>query len=146
MTATTDNAAVTAKVLAGDWTGTLNYRDYRDDTCETLPTLIQSDGAMLAWTFDDGPGKTVRSSEAWSFDASGQTLTITSGRNVPDQWRVVESHTSADGDSVTIVLNGESLENGRTVNARKILTRDGNRLLITKQTRVAGEPFLMRQS
>ena len=47
---------------------------------------------------------------------------------------------------MTIVLDGESLENGRTVIAREIITRDGNRLRITKQTRVAGSPFLMRQS
>lgn len=146
LSANTDTAAVTAKVLAGDWTGTLDYRDYSDDTRETLPTLMQSDGAVLAWTFDDGPGKTVRSSERWAFDASGQMLTITSGSNAPDQWRVVESRASGEGDSITIVLEGESLENGRTVIARKILTRDGNRLRITKQACVAGEPFLMRQS
>ncbi len=146
LTANTDTAAVTAKVLAGDWTGTLEYRDYSDDSRETLPALMQSNGQVLAWTFDDGPGKTVRSSETWAFDATGQMLTITSGSNAPDPWRVVESRTSGDGASITIVLEGESLENGRTVIARKILTRDGNRLRITKQTRVAGEPFLMRQS
>lgn len=144
--ATTDSAELTAKILAGDWTGTLDYRDYSDDTRETLPTLMQSDGVVLTWTFDDGPGKTVRSSETWAFDATGQSLTITSGSNAPDKWRVVESRASSDGASVTIVLDGESIENGRTVIARKIVTRDGNRLRITKQTRVAGIPFLMRQS
>jgi len=61
-------------------------------------------------------------------------------------WRVSEARTSAEGDSLTIVLEGESIENGRTVFARKILSRDRNRLRITKQTRVAGQPFLMRQS
>lgn len=53
---------------------------------------------------------------------------------------------SPDGSSFTIVFEGNTKENGRNVLARKILTRDGNRLRITKQTRVAGEPFLMRQS
>ncbi len=146
LTTPADTAAVVAKALAGDWTGTLDYRDYSDDSRETLPTLMQSDGAVLAWTFDDGPGKTVRSSETWAFDAAGQSLTITAGTNAPDQWRVVESRASADGASFTLVLEGESIENDRPVIARKILTRDGNRLRITKQTRVAGEPFLMRQS
>ena len=141
-----DTAAVVAKALKGDWAGTLDYRDYSDDTRETLPTLMQSDGAMLSWTFDDGPGKTVRSSETWVFDATGQALTITAGKNAPDHWRVLEAHTSADGASLTIVLEGESTENGRSVIARKVLTRDGNRLRMTKQTRVSGEPFLMRQS
>ena len=107
---------------------------------------MQSDGQALAWTFDDGPGKTVRSTERWVFDATGQTLTITSGSNAPDQWRVIEARAAADGSALTIVFDGLSEENGRSVMARKILTRDGNRLRITKQTRVAGEPFLMRQS
>ncbi|MEO0057714.1 MAG: hypothetical protein RIT17_1187, partial [Pseudomonadota bacterium] len=141
-----DSAALVAAALAGDWQGTLDYRDYSDDTRETLPTLMQSDGAVLAWTFDDGPGKTVGSTERWVVSADGQSLTITSGSNPADHWRVAESRASADGTSFTLVLDGESNENGRKVIARKILTRDGDRLRITKQTRVAGEPFLMRQS
>ncbi|MFX5956556.1 hypothetical protein ABTF01_19390, partial [Acinetobacter baumannii] len=55
----TDTATLVAKALAGDWSGTLDYRDYRDDTRETLPASMQSDGQSLAWTFDDGPAKTV---------------------------------------------------------------------------------------
>ena len=141
-----DTAGAVSKALAGNWAGTLDYRDFSDDSRETLPTLMQSDGTVLAWTFDDGPGKTVRSSETWAFNAAGQTLTITAGSNAPDLWRVSEARTSADGASLTLVLEGAGKENGRDVIARKILTRDGNRLRITKQTRVPGEPFLMRQS
>ena len=59
---------------------------------------------------------------------------------------MIEARAAADGSALTIVFDGLSEENGRSVMARKILTRDGNRLRITKQTRVAGEPFLMRQS
>ncbi|MEA1618006.1 S41 family peptidase [Erythrobacter sp. T5W1-R] len=146
LAAPTDTAAAVSKALAGDWAGTLDYRDFSDDSRETLTTLMRSDGAVLSWTFDDGPGKTMRSSDTWVFDAAGQALTITAGKNAPDQWRVLESRISADGESLTIVLEGESRENGRSVTVRKILTRDGSRLRITKQTRVAGEPFLMRQS
>lgn len=141
-----DIAAAVSNALAGDWSGTLDYRDYRKDTRETLPTLMQSDGTRISWTFDDGPDKIVRSFETWVLDAVGRTVTITAGKNAPELWRVVEAHTSAEGASLTIVLEGESVENGRTGFARKILTRDGNRLRITKQTRFAGEPFLMRQS
>lgn len=141
-----DIAATVSNALAGDWSGTLDYRDYRKDTRETLPTLMQSDGKLISWTFDDGPDKIVRSSETWVLDAAGRTVTITTGKNAPELWRVVEARTTAEGASLTIVLEGESVENGRTGFARKILTRDGNRLRITKQTRVAGEPFLMRQS
>ena len=144
--ARSDTATLVAKALAGTWTGTLDYRDYSKDSRVTLPTLMQSDGTELSWTFDDCPGKTVRSTEKWAFDPASHTLTITSGNNPPDQWRVAEARISADGSSLTIVVDGTSEENGRKVIARKILTRDGNRIRITKQTRVAGEPFLMRQS
>ncbi len=141
-----DTAEVIAKAVAGYWTGTLDYRDYSNDSRATLPTLMQSDGKVIAWTFDDGPAKTVQSSETWAFDASGQSLTITAAANAPSQWRIAELRASADRASLTLVLEGKSIENGREVLARKILTRDGNRLRITKQTRLPGEPFLMRQS
>ncbi|AOF99175.1 peptidase S41 family protein [Blastomonas sp. RAC04] len=141
-----DSAALVAKALGGAWTGTLDYRDYRKDTRTTLPTMMTSDGQTLAWTFDDGPGKIVKSSESWTFDASQQVLQISNGRNTPEAWQVVEARLSADGLSATVVLDGTSRENDRTVIARKIVTREGNRLRITKMTRGAGEPFLMRQS
>lgn len=44
------------------------------------------------------------------------------------------------------MLDGQGNENGRAVITRKILTRQGDRLRLTTMTRVAGEPFLMRQS
>lgn len=141
-----DSAALVARALGGAWTGTLDYRDYRKDTRTTLPTMMASDGQTLAWTFDDGPGKIVKSSENWTFDASQQVLQISNGRNTPEAWQVVEARMSADGLSATVVLDGTSSENDRTVMARKIVTREGNRLRITKMTRGAGEPFVMRQS
>jgi len=144
--ARSDSAALVAKALGGAWTGTLDYRDYRKDTRTTLPTMMTCDGQTLAWTFDDGPGKIVKSSESWTFDASQQVLQISNGRNTPEAWQVVEARLSADGLSATVVLDGTSRENNRTVIARKIVTREGNRLRITKMTRGAGEPFLMRQS
>lgn len=141
-----DDAQLLARSLAGDWTGTLDYRDYQDDGRETLPTVLRSDGQSLAWTFDDGPGKTVRSAENWVLDAKGETLRITSGTGPAALWHVAEARSSADGSSVTIVLDGTTREDGQERPARKIVTRDGNRLRITTQTRAAGAPFLMRNS
>ena len=143
-----DVATLAAGALAGDWTGTLDYRDFGKDSRATLPTVLRSDGQSLEWTFDDGPGKTVRSSERWVFEPSGQSLTISHARAgaEPETWRVVEARSSEDGKGVTIVLDGQGSENGRAVITRKIITRQGDRLRLTKMTRVAGEPFLMRQS
>lgn len=142
----TDTATLVAKALAGDWSGTLDYRDYRADTRETLPALMQSDGQSLAWTFDDGPAKTVRSTEVWALDPAGETVSISSGSKQLDLWKVVEARSSADGGSLTIVIDGATEENGRALIARKTLTRDGSRLRITTQTRAVGEPFIMRNS
>ncbi|MBC7505040.1 MAG: hypothetical protein H7267_04875 [Sandarakinorhabdus sp.] len=142
--AAVDATGLVEKALAGSWTGTLDYRDYRNDSRATLPTLMTSNGRTMAWTFDDGPGKTVRSSERWETAANGQTLTITADGK-PETWRFAEARTAADG-SLTLVLDGNTMENDRRVIARKVLTRSATGLRITKMTRVAGEPFLMRQS
>lgn len=141
-----ESGELLVKALAGTWTGTLDYRDYRNDARGTLPTVMQSDGLKLEWTYDDRPGKRLRSSESWALDSARQSLTISRSDSQPEQWRVAEARMSSDGSSLTIVLDGTNQENGRTVIARKILTRERNQLRITNQTRLAGEPFLMRQS
>lgn len=138
-------SALVVSALSGRWTGTLDYRDYGNDSRTTLPTILVSDGQTLDWVFDDGPGKTVRSSERWQVDDAGRSLTIAGGGK-PETWQVAEARASETGDRATLVLEGSATENGRTVMARKILTREKARLRITKMTRAAGEPFLMRQS
>jgi C-terminal processing protease CtpA/Prc len=145
LTEVTNAADATAQALSGRWTGTLDYRDYGNDSRATLPAILQSNGKSFDWTFDDGSGKTVRSSESWNFDPSGQSLTIIgSGRT--EIWRVVEARSANNGEMITLVLEGDTFENGGIVIARKILTRESGRLRLTKMTRLAGEPFLMRQS
>lgn len=146
MPTSAEAGALLAQALAGDWSGTLDYRDYGDDTRQTLPTVMQSDGQALAWTFDDGPGKTVRSAETWLIDAAGKTVSITSGAKPSGQWNLAEARSAADGSALTIVLDGTMTENGQVLLARKIVTRDGGRLRITTLTRAAGAPFLMRNS
>ena len=44
-----------AAALAGNWAGTLDYRDYGNDSRVTQPTLMTANGLSTAWTFDDGP-------------------------------------------------------------------------------------------
>ena len=58
--------------LRGEWQGVLEYKDYQQpDRRVTLPTLLAASGqgddaVVLDFTFDDGPGKTVKSSEVLS--------------------------------------------------------------------------------
>ncbi|MBU6167217.1 MAG: hypothetical protein KGQ52_13970 [Alphaproteobacteria bacterium] len=139
-----DGAATLAAAIAGTWAGTLDYRDYGTDARVTLPTLMSGSGLGIAWTFDDGPGKTVRAAERWAFSPDGKTLTISSGTS-QERLAVTELRRSAAG-AVTLVADGSGSENGQTVMIRTILTRDMDRLRLTRLSRSAGQPFIMRHS
>jgi hypothetical protein len=139
-----DATATLITALAGTWAGTLDYRDYGNDGRVTLPTLMTASGLAIAWTFDDGPGKTVRDSERWAFSPDGKTLTITSGHSA-ETMAVVELRRTAAG-AVTLVADGSGRENGQQVMVRTILTRDNDMLRLTRMSRSAGRPFIMRHS
>jgi hypothetical protein len=139
-----DAAATLTAALAGNWAGTLDYRDYGNDSRVTLPTLMSANGLSIAWTFDDGPGKTVRSGENWSFTPDGKSLVIKGGKS-SETMDIAEFRRSANG-SVTLVADGSGEENGRKVMVREILTRDGPVLRLTRMSRTAGQPFIMRHS
>lgn len=133
-----------AKSLAGRWSGTLDYRDYGTDARVTLPTFLESDGQSLSWTYDDGSGKTIRESSRWTFDKVSRTLIIGDASG-PEPWRLAEAHKAADG-AVTLLFEGERVENTRKVIARIVLTRSGDKLRLTRMSRAQGEPFVMRHS
>lgn len=136
-------ATALADALAGDWTGTLDYRDYGDDGRVVLPAVLSARGGALAWTFDDGPGKTVRSAEQWAASPDGRSLTITEdGRT--GRYRIVQFDSTASG--TTLVADGEAEENGARVAARLVLTRITGRLRISQLTHRPGAPFLLRHS
>lgn len=139
-----DASATIAAALAGNWAGTLDYRDYGNDSRVTLPTLMSANGLSIAWTFDDGPGKSVRSAERWSFTPDGKSLVIRAGKS-SETMAIAELRRSANG-SITLVADGRGEENGRTVMVREILTRDGPVLRLTRMSRTAGQPFIMRHS
>jgi hypothetical protein len=139
-----DPAAELTSALAGNWAGTLDYRDYGNDSRTALPTLLSVTGLALAWTFDDGPGKTVRSGERWSFTPDGKTMLVTEGRR-RETMAVSELCRSPDG-ALTLVLDGKGHENGKPVTIRTVLTRDKAVLRITRMSRTTGQPFIMRHS
>jgi hypothetical protein len=75
--------------LVGSWTGTLEYRDYRSERRVTLPTklVVEAEGPerlTLAYTYDDGPGKTVTSQERITIDRGRSTYRIQNGDGTYD--------------------------------------------------------------
>jgi hypothetical protein len=133
-------------IIAGRWSGTLNYRDYGNDRRAVLPTLLAADAnGALAFTFDDGPGKAVDSREAWSIDATRRVLTI-GGSSAAETFDIVEYRSNGRADDATLVAYGMGRDNDRPVQVRIVLTRRGDQLTITRLTQQPGEPFLLRDA
>lgn len=132
--------------LTGQWRGTLDYRDYGNDQRVILLTsasITGTDGALQAsFSYDDGPGKTVRSTQTWQLDVSGQQLRI-DGNQQPQA--VAESRTGP-GTELTLVAQGDGQDNGQRVQVRSVLTRRGDTLTLSRQTRSPGQPWLMRHA
>lgn len=142
--ALSDPAKKLAEALKGHWSGTLDYRDYGNDGRAILSTILEVDGLSLSWTYDDGPGKTVRSTEVWAFDPTGQRVTIRKGSKISTSL-VSELRQSADG-GLTVILDGMGNENGKQVILRTILTLGQGTLRMTQLSRTPRTPFLMRHS
>lgn len=132
--------------LTGQWRGTLDYRDYGNDQRVILPTsasISNTDGLLQAsFSYDDGPGKTVRSTQTWQLDASGQQLRI-DGNEQPQA--VAESRAGPSLD-LTLVAQQDGEDNGQSVQVRTVLTRRGDTITLSRLTRLPGQPWLMRHA
>jgi len=136
--------ALLGQALAGRWQGTLHYRDYGNDKGVTLPTSLVVDGPSnalrLAFIYDDGPGKTVRSTEQWALGADGATLQM--GKDdVPMRVSVYRSKDNAD---VALVALGTGVENGVPVELRSVILRRGQALSFSKASRLPQQAWLLR--
>lgn len=140
--AAADAPAVLRAALEGHWAGTLDYRNYADDGRVVLPVVMAAAAGALAWTYDDGPGKTVRSAEHWAIDAGGRTLTVTGGKTATG-YAVREFRRAKDG-AVTLVADGRGAEAGVAVTRRVVLTLEGGRLRISQLSQRRGAPMLLR--
>jgi hypothetical protein len=132
-------------VLAGRWSGALDYRDFTTDQRVILPTGLQAEGAgesaSLAFTYDDGPGKVVHSTETWRLSDDRLTLRVDG-----DAFHVIERRGGKAAGDLTLVADGKGEENGHPVDVRMVLTRRGDRLSAARLTRRPGEPYLLRHA
>ena len=124
--------------------GAVTYRDYRSDKRVTLPTsaaITDDNGSaalQVAYVYDDGPGKTVRSGEDWELSADRRRLRL--GK---DQLAVSDYQAGA-GLDITLVALGSGTDNDAPVQVRMVLMRRGDQLRISRATQSPGQPWLLR--
>jgi hypothetical protein len=134
--------------LAGAWHGTLEYRDYRSDGRVTLPTLLTAtpaaDGVTLAYTYDDGPGKTVRSTERITIAADRSSYRIRNGDGTYDATFAATGLREFGAGSNTVVLMGKGTENDQPVDLRITITLTAGTFSMRRESRLAGGDWRFR--
>jgi hypothetical protein len=136
------------RAITGTWTGTLEYRDYRSDGRVTLKTRLivapSADGLELAYTYDDGPGKTVRSLERVTIGADRESYRIRNGDGTYDTTFAAAGLRQFGSGSDQVVLVGKGTENDQPVDVRITIVATGNSLSMLRESRLAGADCLFR--
>ena len=139
------------KAMAGAWVGALEYRDYSSNGRVLLPMILHIRKAKdvksltLHYIYDDGPTKVVEDFETATIDSAASTYVTTSsdGKDV-----VTDTLTGLAGFAKTgqgqLVCMGKGQESGKLVSVRTTLTVAPTTLMILKETRLPGQPFLFR--
>ena len=145
-----------AQALTGDWTGVLEYGDYKEPANSTkrvqLPTWLSIkavDGAHLTrhFIYDDGPGKTVDSTDDVAIDQASSSYTETTAGK-PAQLYTVSGYETLKSGRGDLTLMGSGTDNNKPAQIRITLTIRRNLLMWIEETRPAGstEPFAFRHS
>lgn len=121
--------------LVGVWSGTLEYKDYQDETRRvTLPTRLtiertpgEPETLLFSYVYDDGPGKTVTSTETFAYRDSSNTLRW--GASTFQVRSVNEQH---------LIAQTEGSDNDRPATLQESITLEGDTLNIEKQVRDEG--------
>lgn len=136
-------------VLAGSWTGQLEYRDFQSEQRVVLPTWLEvksaADGSSLefSYTYDDGPTKTVTELSTITIDSAAHSFTITSNRDhSADSYQIEDLSSGKRG--IQFTLTGHGQENHKPVDVRIHLAIDRNLYRFTKETRAGGADFAFR--
>jgi hypothetical protein len=144
------SAANAQPAFGGSWVGTLEYRDYSDNSLVKLGTLLritQPKGTadwVFRYVYDDGPKKVVQDSDTISLDWTKRTYVVTSedGKEI-DPYKIDRSGLKADGTG-TLILSGEGTENQITVEVRTTIKITRDHLDILRETRPKGQEFKFR--
>lgn len=137
--------------LIGHWTGTLEYKDYRQpDKRVTLPTIVDiaasdAGGVSLHFTYDDGPGKTVRGEDHFEMGANGETVEWTGVTETPSAIFRVVSFTASDA-TMRLVLERQGRDNDMPATLRETLTIDAASFTVLKEVQPPGQDFTFRHA
>lgn len=115
-----------------------------------LPTWLEitasPDGALhLAYTYDDGPSKTVVERSTVSLDTASSRYTVIADRDhSSDAYQVSGLENLLTKGVGVLTMTGTGQENAKPVDVRITLTIGRNLYMFRKETRAAGEAFRMR--
>jgi len=137
--------------LTGSWVGTLEYRDFSNDSRFALGTLLRispskTKGRLtFRYVYDDGPSKVIQDSEDVTFDfakhlyQSYSSPTATAESSVIDQSSRIDEHGFGK-----LVLLSKGKENGMDVDFRETISVQPKQLKMLRESRLPGQPFLYR--
>ena len=136
------------EALAGSWTGTLEYRDYRSDRRVTLQTRVvitpSADGLTFDYVYDDGPGKTVKSVERISIAADLTSYRIRNGDGSYDVTFVAQGLREFGKASNIVVLEGKGTENDEPVDVRISIVINTDTFSMLRESRRLGADWRFR--
>ena len=133
--------------LSGSWQGTLEYRDYQDPEKRViLPTLLEAESSadhsafLLAFTYDDGPSKKVRTTDILTLDPLARTLDWFWGYGK----NTTRGQLNAESKPGHLVLVGPGEDGDRPAQIRLTLDYTATAIFILKEISVEGAPFAFR--
>ncbi len=139
------------KALLGNWIGTLEYRDYSDNSRVKLPTMLRisrtkSDNSVtMRYVYDDGPDKIVQDKDLVSLDETALSYTIRSadGKST-DVYQVQGLKKLQSSGLGTLILSGKATENDAPVEVRETITLNSTSLDILRETKPVNGSFQFR--
>lgn len=149
MASPSPDAAPILRRLAGVWRGTLEYRDFSSDQRVTLPTTLDAtlttdaQAVSFAFTYDDGPGKTVRGGYTVSLDL-GEEILSKAKTDGAELFRLTRARDPSSLEGEVLQLWGRGNENDAPVDVRETLTIAPNRLTLLRETRPKDAAFAFR--
>lgn len=137
--------------LTGQWTGSLEYRDFESNKRVQLPTWLDvtsspgRNNLQFLCTYDDGPGKLVTDLSRVKIDFVNSTWTESGEDNHSKAvYKIAETGKVAATGYGALQLMGVGTENDKTVDVRITVTIGRNYFRYEKETRPTGGEFQFR--